>query len=410
MILSVGSRTESAEIELAMTAERAGWFEAACAESPFGVLVADGEGLILSTNRRSVEMLMEGESPPEGMRCCDVICEPLRQQRRGARRSACLTRRVSRAGEGPPEMRLEVEIDGALNSVFVTAASIESGEARVVFYLRAEHPLTTDPAARSRGRRGSRATRPRPPGLRIYTLGRTRVEAGGRDLGGDWLAQRPGQLLECLLCARHRVATSEQISEALWPAAKQPWTTSSVRHQIHMLRERLEPGREVDTPSQFVVTRRGGYMLDPDRVWIDADRFEDTARAGLDLFLQGELEDAAPRLEQAIGLYRGDFLSEDPYAEYALEERDRLRELAGRVLRDLVAMKRGAGDLAAAADHARRIAAMEPFDMDVQREFLELCIMRGRRSEAMRRYALLRRRVRSEFGHDLDFTLADLGG
>jgi DNA-binding SARP family transcriptional activator len=103
-------------------------------------------------------------------------------------------------------------------------------------------------------------------------------------------------------------------------------------------------------------------------------------------------------------------LSDDPYAESALEERDRLRELAGRVLRDLVAAKRAVGDMGAAADHARRLASMEPFDMDVQREFLELCIARGRRSEAMRRYALLRRRVRGEFSQEPDFTLADLGG
>jgi hypothetical protein len=52
---------------------------------------------------------------------------------------------------------------------------------------------------------------------------------------------------------------------------------------------------------------------------------------------------------------------------------------------------------------------MEPFDMDVQREFLELCIARGRRSEAMRRYAVLRRRVRAEFGRELHFSLTDLG-
>ena len=114
-------------------------------------------------------------------------------------------------------------------------------------------------------------------------------------------------------------------------------------------------------------------------------------------------------LERAHSLYQGDFLSEDPYADWALEERDRLRELAGRELRAMVSLKRSAGDLDAATEYARRLAEMEPFDLDIQREFLEMCIERGRRSEAMRRYALIRRRVRREFGHDPDFTLADLG-
>jgi hypothetical protein len=35
---------------------------------------------------------------------------------------------------------------------------------------------------------------------------------------------------------------------------------------------------------------------------------------------------------------------------------------------------------------------------------------RGRRSEAMRRYAIVRKRVKREFGQDLDFTLGDVRG
>ncbi len=150
-------------------------------------------------------------------------------------------------------------------------------------------------------------------------------------------------------------------------------------------------------------------MLHRERVWIDADEFEDRARTGLTLFVQGEGNTAMAPLERALDIYEGEFLSDDPYAEWALEERDRLHELAGQEIRALISLNRSSGDLDAATEHSRRLAGMEPFDMDVQREFLEMCIKRGRRSEAMRRYALIRRRVRREFGHDPDFTLADLG-
>ena len=46
--------------------------------------------------------------------------------------------------------------------------------------------------------------------------------------------------------------------------------------------------------------------------------------------------------------------------------------------------------------------------MDIQKEFLEVCIRRGRRTEALRRYSVIRERMRREFGRDPDFTLADL--
>ena len=53
---------------------------------------------------------------------------------------------------------------------------------------------------------------------------------------------------------------------------------------------------------------------------------------------------------------------------------------------------------------------MEPFDTDVQRLVIELCLKTGRRSEAFRRYAALRKRMVSNFGHEPEFDLAALAG
>ena len=394
---------------IASPPESAGWLLKLFEQSPYGLVVTDRVGVIQDANARASMLLLSGEtrSPLRGARCCDVICDPLDEHRGEADGHPCLVRRALSIGRALPETRFSVDLGGLGDSVWITASPIEGEETLVVVYLRPENRHYVD--RRRRMTRGVKDQDPAPPELRIQTLGRTRVQVAGKDLGGDWLQQRPGQLLEYLLCARHGTATSDQISEALWPGAAQPWSNASVRHQVHVLREKLEPERDADRPSRFIVTRRGGYMLERERTWIDADEFEDEARTGLSLFVQGEGTSAMAPLERAHSLYQGDFLSEDPYADWALEERDRLRELAGRELRAMVSLKRSAGDLDAATEYARRLAEMEPFDLDVQREFLEMCIERGRRSEAMRRYALIRRRVRREFGHDPDFTLADLG-
>jgi DNA-binding SARP family transcriptional activator len=160
--------------------------------------------------------------------------------------------------------------------------------------------------------------------------------------------------------------------------------------------------------SRFIVTRRGGYMLDPEQIWLDADQFESECRDGLALFAQGDASAAATRLERALALYRGDLMAENLYAEWALEERDRLRELAGQGLRAMVGLARSTGDLDTAAGHARRLAAMEPFDMDVQRDFIEICLSRGAGARRCAATAIVRKRVKREFGQDPDFTLGDL--
>jgi DNA-binding SARP family transcriptional activator len=309
-----------------------------------------------------------------------------------------------RAGKALPEVRMELSRNGEESVVWVTASPIDVADARVVLYLRPDDARDGDSRVTTVAQTPIEA-----PALRIHTLGRTQISSDSADVGGEWLDQRPGQLLKYLICERHRVVTSDEIADALWPQAG-PMTRNSVRHQVHVLRERLEPDRVSRADSQFIVTRRGGYMLDPDQVWLDADQFEAEISGGLTLFAQGDAAAGQDRLERGVTLYKGDLFTENLYAEWALEERDRLRELAGRGLRALVEIARSVGDLDTAAPHARRLAAMEPFDMDVQREFIELCMRRGRRSEAMRRYAIVRKRIKREFGQDPDFTLGDLRG
>jgi hypothetical protein len=96
-----------------------------------------------------------------------------------------VTRQAVSTGKALPEARIEVRGVAAPNTVLVTASPIDMAEARVVVYLRPD-----DHGARRRRAGGSVEA----PALRIRTLGRTQVEADGRDLGGEWLDQRPGQL------------------------------------------------------------------------------------------------------------------------------------------------------------------------------------------------------------------------
>ena len=66
------------------------------------------------------------------------------------------------------------------------------------------------------------------------------------------------------------------------------------------------------------------------------------------------------------------------------------------------------GELDGAAEHLRRLAELEPLDLDAQRQHLTLLLRRGRRSEAARRYEIVCRRFRRAFGEEPSFELAEL--
>jgi DNA-binding SARP family transcriptional activator len=214
-------------------------------------------------------------------------------------------------------------------------------------------------------------------------------------------------VLKYLITHRDRVVPSDELIEVFWPAAG-PRGVTSVRQAVHTLRDRLEPDRAKHAASAFVAARSGGYELERAAIWIDSDDFEMSVRVGLKSIAQGELETGEAALARATGLYRGDFLAEEAYAEWAFAERDRLRDLAGQALRALSEVKVANADLEGATEQLMRLAELEPLDMDIQRDLLALLLRRGRHAEAARRHELVRRRYRKAFGEDPDYDLADV--
>jgi DNA-binding SARP family transcriptional activator len=363
---------------------------------PAGILVVDAKGHVQGTNL-TAKKLLGSVLEREKLRCCDIFdC-----RRQGTPLSDHCITELTLAHEGPlPEVRVDIPgRGGSVSSVWVTGAPFGGVEVAVILQLR-------------RGVSGDRRRRTEPhwmggPQLRIFTLGRTRVESGEGPLAGEWLGHRPGHIMKYLLTHRARVVPADELIEVFWPASGTRGATN-VRQAVHTLRDRIEPARERHAASAFVVARSGGYELERDSIWIDADDFEVSVREGLRTLMQGEMETAEATLARAAALYRGDFLAEETYADWAFAERDRLRDLAAQALRGLSEIRVAADDLEGATEQLQRLAELEPLDMDVQRDLLAMLLRRGRHAEAHRRHELVRRRYRKTFGEDPPFDLADV--
>jgi DNA-binding SARP family transcriptional activator len=361
---------------------------------PYGIVVLDGGRRVSSANQAAVRLLwdLDRGGPP-------VHCHELFSCRApgGPCEQGCLVERAALAPDALPEIRIDTALGGAVSALWVTAAALGHDEA-VVLHLRPGD-------ARDRRRRSDPHWLSGPE-LRISAFGRTWVDSVETPIGGSWLQQRPGQLLKYLVCERNRVVHAEEIAEALWPAAGRQ-SLNNVRHFMHALRAKLEPDRPRGVASSFIVTVQGGYALDRRRVRIDADEFETLAREGLAAAGGREESVAIERLEHALALYRGDLVADEPYAEWAYVERDRLRSLAAEALRELIPLLLERRDLPRAAAALERLADFEPFDGETQRLLLATYLAQGRRSEAARRYSAFKARLARDFGEEPGFTLSE---
>jgi DNA-binding SARP family transcriptional activator len=150
----------------------------------------------------------------------------------------------------------------------------------------------------------------------------------------------------------------------------------------HALRQCLLDLRQVLAKTNLPALRVEGDAigLEPSRLVVDVARFERQVAHG-----------TPGALQEAVTLYRGDLLEgfsvkEQAFEDWLRTERERLRSLAVRAMKTLLAHyeRRQAPD--PAVQLAVRLLALEPFDEAVHRALMRLYGESGRRSAALRQY------------------------
>ncbi|MEO7061072.1 MAG: ABC transporter substrate-binding protein [Lapillicoccus sp.] len=147
--------------------------------------------------------------------------------------------------------------------------------------------------------------------LRIGILGPLEVRRGGSVLALGGRQQRA--VLALLVVERGRPVTLDRVADALWADRLPQGYVATVQTYVFHLRAVLEPNRSKGAPGEVIVSLAGGgYRLDVPPDAVDADRFEEVARRGRVALEGGDPQQAAADLSAALGLWRGDVLSDLP--------------------------------------------------------------------------------------------------
>ncbi|MFD3457426.1 BTAD domain-containing putative transcriptional regulator [Streptomyces sp. NPDC058691] len=185
-------------------------------------------------------------------------------------------------------------------------------------------------------------------------------------------------VLARLIVARRRVVPVARLVEDLW-ADPPPGAVGAVQTFVGALRRALEPDRPRRAPSRLLVTDGPGYALRPEPDAVDAWRFEAAVAAAAGL----PAERALPRLEDALGLWRGPAYAEFADEHWARAECSRLGELR------LQAEERRAGALLALGRAAEAVPGLEvllsghPLREEARRLLALALYRQGRQGDAL---------------------------
>ena len=362
---------------------------------PSGVLLAERGGAIKGMNR-AARRLLGPVATDSATTCCEVFgCH--REETVLAR--TCITALALDATAPLPEIRVDLALSGAgVPSVWVIAAPVEQMPGRAVLELR--------PGASSDRRRRTEPHWLGQTRLRVTTLGRTRVDSEDGPRDGEWLSRRPGEVLKFLVCNRGRPVPTEELLETFWPLAR-GGGAANLRQTIHVIRHHLEPRRSSRQPSS---SRRaqGRLRAEPPDGVDRRGQPEHCVDVGLRAMQRGEHAAAEQALSRAATLRRGDFLADEPYADWRSASGTAcVTSRPGCCGRCPRCVSRAATSMV----RCRRLASsrtLQPLDLETQRDMLRLLLMRGQYSEASRRLDVVRRHWRRTFGEEPDLDLGEL--
>ena len=199
--------------------------------------------------------------------------------------------------------------------------------------------------------------------------------------------QRVLALLGYLIAHHHVPQSRDKLVDMLWPELLPRQGRRMLSDTLWRARRLLTAPGQDDTPA--LVLGGDTVTFRPDAsFWIDTLAFEQS--------VQAPFADPAP-VRAAVELYRGDFL-EDCYDDWALYERERLRERYLSALQFLLTHDQERQAYDQALQSALRLVRADPLREEAHRALMRVYYLLGREADALRAYEQCRAALDAELG------------
>ncbi len=199
-------------------------------------------------------------------------------------------------------------------------------------------------------------------------------------------------LLAYLILHHDRRIPRDRLLGLFWPERADIRARRALSHALWQIRQALGPAADRLVTEGDAVA----FAMQADD-WLDVETFEEQVCK----YTSRQVSNALPshslvslstcllELSEAVAIYRSDFLV-DIYDDWALVERERLRELYLRALEQLIALHKQRGDDERALNYAQRLAATDPLREAAHRELMRIYHLLGRTRAALQQFHVIR--------------------
>jgi len=230
--------------------------------------------------------------------------------------------------------------------------------------------------------------------LSISLLGGVSVYQDGRPVN-SFESNKARALLAYLATETDRPHSREKLASLLWPDMPEQAARNNLRYTLSNLRKVIG---DLQTSQPILSISQQTIQLN-----LEQDIEVDVLTFNLRL-AQSPLTIA--NLEEAIRLYRGDFLEgfsisgDTAFEEWAILKREQFRRQALNALHRLAQAYERNGDITSALSAAWRLVDLEPWSEEAHRYLMRLLGLSGQRSAALTQYETCRRILAEELRVD----------
>jgi DNA-binding SARP family transcriptional activator len=221
----------------------------------------------------------------------------------------------------------------------------------------------------------------------IYTLGKFYIREGNSVISeSSSRSKRMWEVFKYLLSNRDKSFLPETILDNIWPEKDYADPNTVMRAQMFRLRQALGTDVPEKSLTANIVFSQGSYHWENNiDCWIDVDEFE--KMVGKASMLAGDNPEAAIELYQnALELYKGEYLPESSFSEWIVPVRTYYHDLFLSSLFELVELLKGMRAHDQIIRACEKAAAIDYFEEGIHIRLIEALLAKGLTKRARAHY------------------------